>query len=74
MLDGYVVNIFNTLNYDIDIDVPDYILNDYHIITNDYNYKEINKDGQLSGEIKSKTYRCRLYGIEFFNYDYTSNN
>ena len=70
MLNGYVVNIFNPINYDIDIDVDDLILNQEKIVTNDYYYKEIDQQGNLSPEIKSKTYRCRLYGIENSNYDY----
>ncbi len=63
---GYVVNIYDALNYDIDfsfINPAHYkLLNE--VITNHYGYKNISRTGQLSNEVIGKSYRCRLNGIE----------
>jgi hypothetical protein len=60
MIDGYVVNIYDVLNYDIDIKTS--ISN---LITNPYTYKDIVNviTGELGIEKKSTTVRCRLVGI-----------
>lgn len=56
---GYVVNVFDSLNFDIDLDLPDTIRRRYaNVISNKYTYKDDN------GQIKTGTaYRCRLRGI-----------
>src|SRR4029078_2021171 len=63
---GYVVNTYDALNHDIDFPFIDpnkfKILNE--VINNTYLYKNVNRSGELSIEKESKTYRCRLNGIE----------
>lgn len=55
---GYVVNMFNPLNYDIDLDLPaDFPT--HELETNTYTYTEDGADGVRMGV----TYRCRLIGI-----------
>lgn len=68
MHDGFVVNVYDPLNYDIDIVM---ITEDYHnrVMHNEYAYKSIH-DGQLSNEHHSFSYRCRLNGIEINNKHY----
>ena len=55
---GYVVNMFNPLNYDIALDLPaDFP--PYELETNTYTYTEDGSDDVQRGF----TYRCRLAGI-----------
>lgn len=64
MIEGFVVNTYDALNYDIDfpsIDKNNKIF--YNIISNDYAYKTI-QNNELSETIHSQSYRCRLNGIE----------
>jgi hypothetical protein len=53
-----VVNMFNPLNYDIDLDLPDDFPHQ-HLITNRYTYQELPNPTVKEGT----TYRCRLIGI-----------
>ena len=66
MVMGYVINVYDALNYDIDFPYVDKtqckILS--QAIQNDYMYKNIMKDGALSNEMRGCSYRCRLNGIE----------
>ena len=55
---GYVVNMFNPLNYDIALDLPDDFPS-YELETNTYTYTEEGSEGVQRGF----TYRCRLIGI-----------
>ena len=55
---GYVVNMFNPLNYDIALDLPDDFPT-HELETNTYTYTEDGSDGVQRGF----TYRCRLIGI-----------
>lgn len=57
---GFVINIYDALNYDIDFLQTSQLT---HVISNEYTYKNI-IHGQLSDNIKSKSYRCRLNGIK----------
>lgn len=62
MIEGFVVNTYDALNYDIDfpyIDKHDKRLK--NIIANHYAYKNMN---DLTINIQSQSYRCRLNGIE----------
>jgi hypothetical protein len=65
---GFVINTYDALNYDIDFPFLDKFSNHYKLLyrvySNEYNYKNIMKDGQLSNELTSYSYRCRLNGIE----------
>jgi len=55
---GYVVNMFNPLNYDLDLDLPD-AFPTADLETNTYTYTEDGTDQIKEGT----TYRCRLVGI-----------
>ena len=62
MIEGFVVNTYDALNYDIDFPfLEDKRLD--NIIYNHYAYKNI-IHGCLTEDIYSKSYRCRLNGIE----------
>lgn len=65
---GYVVNTYDALNHDIDFPFIDQESTQYKmlkdVITNTYSYKNVMHNGQLSSEVTSKSYRCRLNGIE----------
>jgi hypothetical protein len=55
---GFVVNMFNPLNYDIDLDLPDDFPT-HELEKNTYTYVE-----EGSGDVRRGfTYRCRLIGI-----------
>lgn len=55
LYDGYVVNVYNLLNYDIDLILDDYKYK--NVVFNEYTY-------QCDDIIyTSKSYRCRLNGI-----------
>jgi hypothetical protein len=61
---GFVLNIYDALNYDIDFP---HLTNNrllYKVISNEYRYRNIMKNGELSNELTSYSYRCRLNGIE----------
>lgn len=67
---GFIVNVHDATNYDIDLDIPEKIGNKYgNVISNSYTYKDLGYD--FSGgfslcpelEKKGKTYRCRLKGV-----------
>lgn len=55
---GFVVNMFNPLNYDIDLDLPEDFPK-HELETNTYTYTEDGAEGVKRGF----TYRCRLIGI-----------
>jgi len=55
---GFVVNMFNPLNYDIDLDLPEDFPR-HELETNTYTYTEEGTEGVKRGF----TYRCRLIGI-----------
>jgi hypothetical protein len=60
MIDGYVVNVYNVLNYDIDLCLN---TNQYkNVITNQYTYQSVN-ELKLGQQFYGKTYRCRLNGL-----------
>lgn len=56
---GYVVNVYNLLNYDIDLPLDDY----KNIIMNQYTYQCVHDDIHLGQMITSQSYRCRLNGL-----------
>lgn len=60
--DGYVVNIYNILNYDIDIPMLDKN-KCKNVIVNDYTYQCIDDDIYEGDIKKSQSYRCRLNGL-----------
>jgi len=56
---GYVVNIHDAINYDIDFDFPPGLISRYDdVIKNTYQYRD------ATGEKVGTTYRCRLKGIK----------
>jgi hypothetical protein len=56
---GYVVNVHDPLNYDIDLLLDEELVNKYrNVITNRYTYKDENGLEHIG-----TTYRCRLKGI-----------
>ena len=62
---GFIVNTYDALNYDIDLNInPEDLKNYKNVIVNDYIYKTVLTDGTLSSEKTAKCYRCRLRGIE----------
>lgn len=64
---GFVINIYDALNYDIDFPALNYYIHNKFltkVICNEYCYRNIMKNGELSNELKSYSYRCRLNGIE----------
>ncbi len=62
MIGGFVVNTYDALNYDIDFPcVSKHDKRLENIIVNEYSYKNMD---DLTVNIKSYTYRCRLNGIE----------
>jgi len=65
---GIVINTYDALNYDIDFPYIDRMSYHekllQHVISNQYSYKNIMKNGELSNELTSFSYRCRLNGIE----------
>ena len=66
MVTGYVVNIYDALNYDIDFPYVDKTQHKVlsQAIQNVYCYKNIMKCGAMSNELQGCSYRCRLNGIE----------
>lgn len=55
---GYVVNVHDAVNYDIDLLLPDELVKRYqNVITNQYTY------ARESEEVTGTTFRCRLKGI-----------
>jgi len=67
---GFVVNVHNATNYDIDLILPQHIHDKYKtVIINKYSYNEVDADLNIKNEVKyGSTYRCRLKGIGI-NYD-----
>jgi hypothetical protein len=67
---GFVVNVHNATNYDIDLILPQPIYDKYKtVIINKYSYNEVDDDLNIKNNVKSgSTYRCRLKGIGI-NYD-----
>jgi hypothetical protein len=67
---GFVVNVHNATNYDIDLFLPQHIHDKYKtVIINKYSYNEVDADLNIKNDIKyGSTYRCRLKGIGI-NYD-----
>lgn len=58
---GYVVNVHDAVNYDIDLLLPDELVKRYqNVITNRYTYC---RPGDDNKEISGTTFRCRLKGI-----------
>ena len=72
---GFVVNVHNATNYDIDLILPQHIHDKYKtVIINKYSYNEVDDDLNIKNEVKyGSTYRCRLKGIGI-NYDYNNLN
>jgi hypothetical protein len=71
--DGYIVNVYNVLNYDIDIPLlkPEKYKN---VIINQYTYQCVKNDIEL-GDIKTgQSYRCRLNGLLINNINKETNN
>lgn len=71
---GFVINIYDVLNYDIDflfLKKPNFL---DQVISNEYKYRNIMKNGELSNELKSISYRCRLNGIEINSKYYNRKN
>lgn len=68
---GFIVNIHDAINFDVDLDISTDIQNRYiDVITNSYSYKNItfgppNKPLPItmSHQLTGMTYRCRLKGI-----------
>lgn len=66
---GFIVNIHDATNYDIDLTIPDKIIAKYKdVICNYYSYQDLNSNllefPLNKGDILiGKTYRCRLKGI-----------
>ena len=56
---GFVVNMFNPLNYDIDLELPEDFPR-HELETNTYTYTEDDAPGHV---LRGFTYRCRLIGI-----------
>ena len=67
---GFVVNVHNATNYDIDLILPQHIHDKYKtVVINKYSYNEVDDDLNIKNEVKyGSTYRCRLKGIGI-NYD-----
>jgi hypothetical protein len=65
LMPGYVVNIHDAINIDVDVFLPrDYRLQYRHVITHTYKYQE-----ELEETIKiGQAYRCRLKGIQVSEY------
>ncbi len=59
---GYVVNVHDAVNYDIDLILPDELVKRYqNVITNQYTYtREVDSKSE---EVTGMTFRCRLKGI-----------
>jgi len=72
---GFVVNVHNATNYDIDLILPQHIHDKYKtVIINNYSYNEVDEYLNIQNEVKyASTYRCRLKGIGI-NYDYNNLN
>ena len=59
---GYVVNVHDAVNFDIDLLLPDELITRYqNVITNQYTYSRGNE------EVTGTTFRCRLKGIGINN-------
>lgn len=75
---GYVVNIHDAINFDIDLDLDNNLKQKYkNVIQNKYSYKKLNQNIIFNLDleqinylnlIKSNTYRCRLRGIGINQY------
>jgi hypothetical protein len=72
-IDGFVVNIHDATNFDIDLQLPDDVKNKYNtVITNQYSYKDLGDEYMTNpSNIMTEamvpevgtTYRCRLRGV-----------
>lgn len=67
---GFVVNVHDAMNFDIDINIPEFLKPKYqNVYKTDYYYKQYDKDFMESPNFKNKkvyksyAYRCRLKGI-----------
>jgi len=62
---GFIVNVHNATNYDIDLFLPNNIHEKYkNVIINKYSYNEVDDNMNIEKTIKnSYTYRCRLRGV-----------
>jgi hypothetical protein len=62
---GFIVNVHNATNYDIDLFLPNNIHEKYkNVIMNKYSYNEVDDNMNIEKTIKnSYTYRCRLKGV-----------
>src|SRR5258708_1727641 len=66
MIDAFVVNVHDYLNYDIDMDINS--INYKNIIVNDYTYVDVVDYVNDKYIIKnSKSFRCRLNGVGIRN-------
>ena len=80
---GYVVNVYDATNFDIDVSIPNESINDYlSVVRNEYIYKDLNKKFMENPTIKNLecvetkvgyAYRCRLKGIGFDQKKYYTN-
>ena len=62
---GFIVNVHNATNYDIDLLLPQNIHDKYkNVIINSYTYQELDDNLNICSDIKTgSTYRCRLKGV-----------
>lgn len=68
---GFIVNIHDAINFDVDLDISDEVKNRYlDVITNSYGYRTVSYGPSdkpfpitLSSPHSGTTYRCRLRGI-----------
>lgn len=74
---GYIVNVHDGINFDIDLFIPNELINKYNdVITDTYYYRMLNDSYFNTGNFdnneikKGKVYRCHLRGIGINkNYD-----
>lgn len=74
---GFIVNIHDPINYDIDLDIPEFCQKKCkNVIYNDYTYKDLTDEWMNNPKIDDlnriptknrKAYRCRLRGIGISN-------
>ena len=68
VVSGYVVNVHDAINFDIDLSfTPAQRYTYRHVITNEYEYKE--ESSEEEGKL-GKAYRCRVKGIQLSSSSY----
>lgn len=66
---GFIVNIYDGINFDIDLHIPKDMINNYStVITDNYTYKNLSCEYFINGDLDSNNfegivYRCHLRGI-----------